>query len=74
MTDDIIDHLSFAVCNEGARPAGLIVNAIEEIERLRAERDRWRTAATLLYTSIHDSPTFTQKVAMNVYKKAASGE
>ena len=39
MADDIIDQLSYYVANEMRMPAGLIVTAINEIERLRAELD-----------------------------------
>jgi hypothetical protein len=35
MTDDIIDQLSYYVANEMRMPSGLIVTAIDEIERLR---------------------------------------
>jgi hypothetical protein len=36
VADEILMRINFAVTNEGGRPAGLIVDAIEEIEKLRA--------------------------------------
>jgi len=39
MSDDIIDQLSYYVANEMRMPAGLIVTAIDEIERLREQVD-----------------------------------
>jgi hypothetical protein len=49
---DVVDQLCYAWSNEGARPAGLIRSAIDEIERLRAAGDalatrlRWWTDDT----------------------------
>lgn len=39
---DILTQLSYFVTNEVRMPAGLVVSVIEEIERLRTERDEWQ--------------------------------
>lgn len=41
-SDDIVQQLSWFVMNEVRMPAGLIVTVIDEIERLRADRDEWK--------------------------------
>lgn len=43
-------------------------------DSMRESRDDWRGVATLLYTSIPEPPTFTQRVAMDVYRKVANSD
>lgn len=42
---DILDRLMPFIHNEARIPAGLIMDIIDEIERLRAEKNRWQQAA-----------------------------
>ena len=43
--DDIINRLLPFIHDEMRMPAGMIKDVIEEIERLRADRNRWRELA-----------------------------
>jgi hypothetical protein len=61
VADDIIDQLAHFVPNEQRMPAGLIVDTIQEIERLRAEVEQLTSRSCL--TCVHGS--FNPKYDLN---------
>ena len=86
MSDDIVTLLREDFCDfgqwenactlEGKCPCCL---AADEIERLRADRDRWRKIAEQLFLWLHPSPeddsVYEAGVeAMTMYEQAVRGE
>jgi len=74
MTDDIVTRL-----REFGDSYGLDYEAADEIERLRADRDRWRKIAEQLFLWLHPSPeddsVYEAGVeAMTMYEQAVRGE
>lgn len=55
MTDDIITRISCYVTNEEPMPVELVIDIIEEIERLRKERNQWQAAAAGLSQDISNA-------------------
>jgi hypothetical protein len=54
VSEDLINQLTYFICNETRMPAGFVRTVIEEIEALRGERDAERALADQLASALLD--------------------